>query len=74
MLFSLHKGKNDVEATEDFMKAFSKTSRTKAAVRSKIGKVREDFFNQINGITDKDLEKTGCFSFSLFFLFFSHSH
>lgn len=73
ILFSLFKGKDDREATEDFMKAFPKSSRTRPAVKAKVAKMREDFSNQINNITDKDMERNGVshfFSLSFFSLHF----
>jgi len=59
ILFSLFKGKNDKEATDDFFTALKHSSRTKAAVKSKVAKTREELSNQINGISEKDLERNG---------------
>ena len=69
ILLSLFNGLNDKEASDEFFKFFNKSTRTKAAVKAKIAKLREELTNRINGITDQDQEKNGVF----FLPFFSFS-
>lgn len=70
ILLSLFKGLDDKEACDEFFKTFNKSTRTKGAVRAKILKVREEFSNRINGITDKDQEKNGVLHLPLILFFF----
>ncbi len=79
ILLSIFKGKTDTEALEQFFKDFQGSTRTRAAVKAKVVKVREDFSNQVKGISDVEAEKSGLsfFFHSSFFLFsfsliFSH--
>ncbi len=59
ILFCFFKGKDEKITLDDFFVHFSKTTRTKAAVKAKIGKIRDDFSKQILGLTDTDMEKMG---------------
>lgn len=59
ILFCFFKAKDEKNTLDDFFVHFSKTTRTKAAVKAKIGKIREDFTKQILGLTDTDMEKMG---------------
>lgn len=81
ILLSVFKGKTDTQALEQFFKDFQGSTRTRAAVKAKVVKVREDFSNQVKGISDVEAEKSGLsfFFHSSFFLFsfsliFSLSH
>lgn len=69
ILFAIFKGKDDTKATDDFFVQFSKSTRTRAAVKSKITKMREDLAVQINATTDFDLEKNGLIFLSSLFHF-----
>lgn len=73
ILLSLFKGRDDKEATDDFLKFFSTSTRTRGAIKAKVTKTREEFSNQINGLTDKDLEKNGMIVFLFFLSIFSPS-
>lgn len=63
ILLSLFNGLNDKDACEEFFKVFNKSTRTKAAVKAKVAKLREELTNRINGITDQDQERNGLPSF-----------
>jgi hypothetical protein len=76
ILLSISKGKDDNEIFADFLKKFPETTRTKAALKVKIVKTREELTNTLNNLTPADLEAKGlifssCFSFLFDFPFIS---
>ena len=68
ILHSLFQNKDDKDATEDFLKHFPDSTRTKQSVRNRVSRVRTDLTNSLTKVHQEDVETNGVFIFLSFFL------